>query len=181
MENVEVPMRGQAMGRSARRTRARELLELVGLGDRLNHLPSQLSGGQRQRVAIARALANMPRLILADEPTGNLDSTAGEEIMNLLVELNQKQGTTIAVVTHDRRVARATNRILTMRDGRITDDHVVADPLTEDLRELGRSRLGRRLLNGSVQDLGPLGESLVSDGLLTADAECFVKVLRELV
>jgi ABC-type lipoprotein export system ATPase subunit len=181
LENIEVPMRGQSIGRRARRERAKELLTLVGLGDRMDHLPSQLSGGQRQRVAIARALANRPKLILADEPTGNLDTTAGAEIMNLLSELNDSQGTTIIVVTHDRRVARATRRILTMRDGQIRDDHAVADPLTEDLRELGRSRLGQRLMNGTVEDLGPLSEVLVENGTLTPEAKCFVDVLRELV
>jgi ABC-type lipoprotein export system ATPase subunit len=181
MENVEVPMRGQSLGRRARRERAKELLELVGLSDRMKHLPSQLSGGQRQRVAIARSLANEPQLILADEPTGNLDSVSGAEIMELLAELNKSRGTTIIVVTHDRRVARATDRILTMRDGQIRDDHTVADPLTEDLRELGRSRLGQRLMNGSAEDLGPLSEALIRDGELTPEAECFVEVLRELV
>jgi len=180
-ENVEVPMRGQPIGRRARHERARDLLALVGLSDRLKHLPSELSGGQRQRVAIARSLANEPQLILADEPTGNLDSTSGAEIMELLGELNQSQGTTIVVVTHDRRVARATNRILTMRDGQIQDDHTVADPLTEDLRELGRSRLGQLLMNGSAEDLGPLSQALIRDGQLTPEAECFVEVLRELV
>jgi ABC-type lipoprotein export system ATPase subunit len=179
-ENVEVPMRGQPIRRRARRERARELLALVGLDDRMHHLPSQLSGGQRQRVAIARSLANEPRLVLADEPTGNLDTAAGEEIMNLLADLNVSQGTTIIVVTHDRRVARATDRILTMRDGRITDDHAVADALTEDLRELGHSRLGQRLIDGDVDQLGPLHEALVRDGDLTPEAERLVDVLREL-
>ena len=181
LENVAVPMRGQPVGRRERRQRSKDLLELVGLAERMGHLPSQLSGGQRQRVAIARALANHPRLILADEPTGNLDSIAGEEIMDLLVELNEKQGTTIMVVTHDRRVARTTDRILTMRDGQISDDHQVADPLTEDLRDLGRSRLGRRLVQGRAEGLGPLSEALVRDGQLTPEAESFVKVLRDLV
>jgi ABC-type lipoprotein export system ATPase subunit len=181
LENVGIPMRGQPIGRRARRERSKELLALVGLADRIGHLPSQLSGGQRQRVAIARALANQPRLILADEPTGNLDSVAGEEIMDLLVDLNEKQGTTIMVVTHDRRVARTTDRILTMRDGYIMDDHEVADPLTEDLRDLGRSRLGRRLVEGRVEGLGPLSVALVRDGQLTPEAATFVEVLRELV
>jgi ABC-type lipoprotein export system ATPase subunit len=179
LENVEVPMRGQPIGRRARRERARELLTLVGLADRMNHLPSQLSGGQRQRVAIARALANRPRLILADEPTGNLDTAAGEELMNLLADLNLSQQTTIIVVTHDRRVARATDRILTMRDGRISDDHAVTDPLTEDLRELGRSQLGQRLLAGRIEELGPLRQALSHDGRLTPEAERLVSVLRE--
>ena len=180
LENVEVPMRGQPLRRRARRERAEALLEMVGLGDRMKHLPSQLSGGQRQRVAIARALANHPRLVLADEPTGNLDSTAGEEIMNLLADLNVSQGTSLIVVTHDRRVARATDRILTMRDGYITDDHPVADPMTEDLRELGRSRLGQRLLNGRVEELGPLRGTLTRNGRFTPEAEQLVDLLREL-
>jgi ABC-type lipoprotein export system ATPase subunit len=180
LENVGVPMRGQPIRRRARRERAKELLELVGLSDRMHHLPSQLSGGQRQRVAVARALANQPRLILADEPTGSLDTTAGDEIMDLLADLNTSQGTTIIVVSHDRRVARATNRILTMRDGRITNDHTVADPLTEDLRELGSSRRGQRLLKGELEALGPLSQALVQDGKLTPEAEGLVNVLREL-
>jgi putative ABC transport system ATP-binding protein len=181
LENVEVPMRGQSVRRGARRKRARELLDLVGLADRMDHLPSQLSGGQRQRVAVARALANNPRLILADEPTGSLDTMAGDEVMELLAELRTSQGTTVIVVSHDRRVARATERILTMRDGRIIDDHAVADPLTEDLRELGQSRLGQRLLCGDVEQLGPLGDTLSRDGHLTAEAEQLVDLLRELV
>jgi ABC-type lipoprotein export system ATPase subunit len=179
-ENVEVPMRGQERGRRKRRARSKELLELVGLDDRMNHLPSQLSGGQRQRVAVARALANEPRLILADEPTGSLDTTAGDEIMGLLIDLNRNQGTTIIVVSHDRRVARTTNRILTMRDGRISSDHSVADPLTEDLRELGYSRLGRHLLAGRVEELGPLRQALTKNGHFTPEAEQLVKMLRSL-
>ena len=178
LENVEVPMRGQSIRRGERRARAKELLALVGLSDRMNHLPSQLSGGQRQRVAVARALANKPRLILADEPTGSLDTTAGDEIMDLLAELNKSQGTTIIVVSHDRRVARATQRILTMRDGRISNDHTVADPLTEDLRELGQSQLGQRLLSGRIEALGSLRGTLTRDGRLTPEAEQLAGLLR---
>ena len=174
-------MRGQSMRRGARRKRAKELLDLVDLVDRMDHLPSQLSGGQRQRVAVARALANNPRLILADEPTGSLDTAAGDEVMELLAELRKSQGTTVIVVSHDRRVARATERILTMRDGRIIDDHTVADPLTEDLRELGQSRLGQRLLNGAIDELGPLRGTLIQDDRFTPEAEQLVELLRELV
>lgn len=181
LENVEVPMRGQSMRRGTRRKRAKELLDLVDLADRMDHLPSQLSGGQRQRVAVARALANNPRLILADEPTGSLDTAAGDEVMELLAELRKSQGTTVIVVSHDRRVARATERILTMRDGRIIDDHTVADPLTEDLRELGQSRLGQRLLNGAIDELGPLRGTLIQDDRFTPEAEQLVELLRELV
>ena len=181
LENVEVPMRGQPLGRRARRERAEELLATVGLDDRMKHLPAQLSGGQRHRVAVARALANEPRLILADEPTGSLDTAAGDEIMDLLADLKESRGTTVIVVSHDRRVARATERILTMRDGQITDDHSVADPLTEDLRELGLSRLGQRLLEGQVEDLGPLRGTLTQDGHFTPEAKQLVDLLQELV
>ena len=146
LENVEVPMIGQVGSASERRKRAQELLTLVGLGARAGHLPSQLSGGQRQRVAIARALANRPALILADEPTGALDSQSGAEILALLAELNQKQGTTIAVVTHDRLVAQSTQRILRMKDGRVVDDHRIDDPLEEDLLALARSKLGQAIM-----------------------------------
>ena len=111
-----------------------------------DHLPSQLSGGQRQRIAIARALANDPKLILADEPTGSLDSQSGEEILTLLAELNRDQGTTIIIVTHDRRVAQSTQRIVRMRDGRIEDDHRLLNPMEEDLRMLARSKLGQAIL-----------------------------------
>lgn len=146
LENVEVPMIGQVSNARERRDRAQELLTLVGLGTRAGHLPSQLSGGQRQRVAIARALANRPALILADEPTGALDSQSGAEILALLAELNQQQGTTIAVVTHDRLVAQSTQRILRMKDGRVVDDHRIDDPLEEDLLALARSKLGQAIM-----------------------------------
>jgi ABC-type lipoprotein export system ATPase subunit len=146
LENVEVPMAGH-IGGKAKRERAVELLELVGLHDRMHHLPNQLSGGQRQRVAIARALANNPPLVLADEPTGNLDSTAGKELMELIKQLNQTQGTTFLVVTHDPAVARQTNRVLVMADGRIIREDVIGSPLEEDLKMWRHSGLGRRLLN----------------------------------
>lgn len=169
-ENVEVPMQGQKLGRGDRAKRAAHLLELVGLGERRGHLPSQLSGGQRQRVAIARSLANEPALILADEPTGALDSQSGEELLALLADLNKSQGTTIVVVTHDRRVAQATSRILRMRDGQIVDDHRVADPLAEDLRMLVHSKLGQALLEGkggTAPDLLTAAEREVLRRLLT--------------
>lgn len=146
-ENVEVPMQGQGVTAGNRRERALALLEMVGLEEREGHMPSQLSGGQRQRIAVARALANDPSLILADEPTGSLDSQSGEEIMALLGELNRSQGTTVLVVTHDRRVAQATQRIVRMHDGRIVEDHRLLDPMEEDLRMLARSKLGQAILN----------------------------------
>jgi len=112
-------------------------------------LPSQLSGGQRQRVAVARALANGPALILADEPTGSLDTQSGEEVLALLADLNRTQGTTIVIVTHDRRVAQVTQRIVRMSDGRVVSDHLLLDPLEEDLRTLADSRLGQALLGNN--------------------------------
>jgi ABC-type lipoprotein export system ATPase subunit len=147
-ENVEVPMQGH-LSPGKRRERAKKLLEMVGLVERGSALPSQLSGGQRQRVAVARALANNPALILADEPTGSLDTQSGEEVLTLLADLNRTQGTTIVLVTHDRRVAQATQRIVRMSDGRIVSDHLLLDPLEEDLRTLADSRLGQAILRNN--------------------------------
>lgn len=179
LENVEVPMRGQPGSARKQRQHAELLIQLVGLGDRMHHLPGQLSGGQRQRVAVARALANEPALILADEPTGSLDTQAGDEIMALLAELNHDQGTTIVVVTHDRRVAQATRRILSMQDGRIVDDHAVGDVMTEDLRALARSQLGKHLLSGDAGSLAALG--LARDGQLTAEGEILQDMLERAI
>lgn len=178
LENVEVPLRGQGLRSRARRERAEEMLALVGLADRRDHLPSQLSGGQRQRVAIARALVNRPRLILADEPTGNLDSVSGAEVIQLLSRLNEEQHTTILIVTHDRHVARSTQRILTMQDGRIIDEHRVLSPIHEDLRSLALSDLGRHLVRGDVEALA--GSPFVSDGHLTPAAQELARVLASL-
>ena len=117
-ENVELPLLYQHIRKSQRKTLVREALELVGLSARTNHLPSQLSGGQQQRVAVARAVVGDPKLILADEPTGNLDSRNGEEVLDMLRVLNE-QGATILMVTHSPAHARAANRLVTMLDGRI--------------------------------------------------------------
>jgi ABC-type lipoprotein export system ATPase subunit len=151
LENVEVPMMGQMRNRGRRRRRAKELLGLVGLADRMDHLPGQLSGGQRQRVAVARALANEPSIVLADEPTGNLDSQSGADVIALLRELNQELGTTLIIVTHDQAVARQTNRVIVLRDGRIADDHRVGHPFEEDLKTFRNSGLARALLEGDAE------------------------------
>jgi putative ABC transport system ATP-binding protein len=118
-ENVLLPMELSEIPKNKRRTKAKALLELVGLKERIKHRPYELSAGEKQRVAIARALANDPSIILADEPTGNLDSKTGKRIMDLLKELNEKTKTTIVVVTHDDKMAKLTKKILILKDGKI--------------------------------------------------------------
>lgn len=120
LENVMLPLVFARMKSGERKARAVECLQAVGLGDRLKHRPSQLSGGQRQRVAIARALAAKPSIIIADEPTGNLDSARGGEIMKLLKELN-KQGITLIIITHDMDIARQAGRVVQIKDGHLTE------------------------------------------------------------
>jgi putative ABC transport system ATP-binding protein len=127
LDNVALPLTFAGVGRADRRRRAAQMLERVGLADRGHHRPSELSGGQQQRVAIARALVNQPSLILADEPTGNLDSRTGAEILALLQELNE-QSVTLVVVTHDANIANQAARIVRLADGRVTSDETVDEP-----------------------------------------------------
>ena len=122
LENVSLPLHLRGWTRQKTHERAEELLKLVGLGARMEHLPDELSGGERQRVAIARALSVYPPILLADEPTGNLDSATGVEILGLIQDLHQRLGTTVLIVTHDMSVANACERILRLKDGTILSD-----------------------------------------------------------
>ncbi|MGI9539690.1 MAG: ABC transporter ATP-binding protein, partial [Miltoncostaeaceae bacterium] len=123
-ENVQVPLAATDMGRHEREARATELLQTVGLGDRSGHLPGQLSGGEQQRVAIARALANRPRVLLADEPTGNLDSSTGAEVLRLLRRLNEDEGRAVVLITHDPAIAEEAPRLVRLADGQVVEDEV---------------------------------------------------------
>jgi putative ABC transport system ATP-binding protein len=135
LENTMLPLIYAGTSRSERQEVARQALESVGLGERLDHSPNELSGGQQQRVAIARALVNRPAIILADEPTGNLDSTSGAEVMAILQGLNRERGITVVLVTHDEEIARHAERILHVYDGRITHNEHVVEPLVAAVAE----------------------------------------------
>jgi len=137
LENVELPLQYRGVGRGPRRARAMKALEQVGLGERMGHTPNQLSGGQQQRVAIARALVTDPPLLLADEPTGNLDTRTSLEVLALLQTLNREQGITIALVTHEHDIAACASRVITFRDGRMVSD-VRQDTPTDAHAELAK-------------------------------------------
>ncbi|MBN1811859.1 MAG: ABC transporter ATP-binding protein [Anaerolineae bacterium] len=137
LENVMLPLVYAGVGWAERQKRAREALESVGLADRMRHTPNELSGGQQQRVAIARALVNDPAIILADEPTGNLDSKSGAEVMAILQWLNRYQRITVVLVTHDPKISQHTNRVIHLYDGLITKEETIAEPLVADAGGLG--------------------------------------------
>jgi len=137
LQNVELPMIYAGIGKKERRRKAIEALDRVSLADRMDHKPNELSGGQKQRVAIARALVNNPAIILADEPTGNLDTVSGEDIMAVFQELN-REGATIVLVTHEPEIAQHTGRIIKFRDGFLKTDELVSQPI--DARDLIRER-----------------------------------------
>jgi len=122
LANVELPLRYSGVSNGSRAGRAREALAAVGLADRVNHRPTELSGGQQQRVAIARAIVNNPAIVMADEPTGNLDSRVGKEIMETLLDLNRELGTTLIIVTHDAGVGERAQRIIRIHDGRVAGE-----------------------------------------------------------
>lgn len=122
LKNVELPMLYASVPRGQRTARAKELLEMVDMGERMGHMPNELSGGQKQRVAIARAMANDPAIILADEPTGALDSATGRLVMDLFHRLHREQGKTIVLITHNQELAEETQRVITIRDGQVVDE-----------------------------------------------------------
>jgi putative ABC transport system ATP-binding protein len=138
LENVELPMLYLGVKTAERAARARQALELVGLADRVQNMPNQLSGGQQQRVAIARSLVNNPAIILADEPTGNLDSRTSIEVMDIFQRLNRERGITVAIVTHEPDIAQYASRVIVFKDGRIKRDYVVENPRSarEELESL---------------------------------------------
>jgi putative ABC transport system ATP-binding protein len=162
LENVELPMEALDVPKSDRRRRARELLETVGMSERVDHKPLKLSGGEQQRVAIARALANGPSIILADEPTGSVDSTTGATIMELLDKLRRERGTTVIVVTHSRRAAASCDYVLTIEDGVITSG--------EDGEAKGIDESKKEGLKKALSASDRLIEALLEAGLDSVDA-----------
>ena len=145
LKNVELPMLYASVPRSKRTARAKELLRMVQMDERMSHMPNELSGGQKQRVAIARAMANDPAIILADEPTGALDSSTGRLVMDLFHKLHREQGKTIVLITHNRELAEETQRVVTIRDGQVVDVRPGSGVLPPDslYREGRRSPLPR--------------------------------------
>ena len=178
LENVEIPMHG-SKSRAEQKAKAVEMLEVVGLKDRMDHQPWQLSGGERQRVAVARALVNDPLLVLADEPTGELDSQTSIEIIDLMRKINKEKGTTFVVVTHDPEVAKKTDRIIFLRDGKISREEIVMSVSVEDVMMLKSSAFGHQIVNREVSDPYMEKLGLFKGGKLTKDGEVFFSVFEK--
>jgi putative ABC transport system ATP-binding protein len=178
LENVEIPMQG-VKSRTEKQKKARELLELVGLGERLYHNPSQLSGGERQRVAVARALVNDPPLVLADEPTGELDSKTTLEIIRLMKKINEEKNTTFIVVTHDPEVAKKADRIIFLRDGMVSREEIVKSESVEDIMTLRNSACGHQIIRKEAIDPYMEKLGLFKEGKLTEEGEAFFSVLEK--
>jgi putative ABC transport system ATP-binding protein len=159
LSNVELPLVYMGVGWSERRRRSVAALEMVGLGDRLHHKPNELSGGQQQRVAIARALVTRPAIIMADEPTGNLDSKSSEELMAIFQRLNEEQGITIILVTHELDIAEHTRRVVRLGDGVIVEDHPVLNPRRAAARTSALPPSDERVVQ-------PLLPGLVTEGVV---------------
>lgn len=152
LKNVELPMVYSGIGHKERKARAIEALKRVGLEDRMDHKPNEMSGGQKQRVAIARALVNRPTIILADEPTGNLDSVSSEEIMSQFQQLNQ-EGVTIVLVTHEPEIAQHTKRIVTFADGFLLSDTMVEEPLDAIMHLRDKEKKLNKALGAEVHSM----------------------------
>lgn len=178
LENVEIPMHG-IKSRAERRAKAVELLNLVGLQDRLHHSPSQLSGGERQRVAVARALVNDPLLVLADEPTGELDSKTGQEIITLMKKINEEKGTTFIIVTHDPDVAKKTSRIIFLKDGKVSRQGYIKSESVEDLMALKNSALGTQVIQKEATDPYMEELGLFEGGKLTKEGMMLLSLLEK--
>lgn len=178
LENVEIPMHGLKPA-AERKAKAVELLQLVGLQERLQHNPTQLSGGERQRVAVARALVNDPVLVLADEPTGELDSKTSAEIIQLMKKINKEKGTTFIVVTHDPEVAKKTDRIIFLKDGNISREEAVKSESVEDVMALKNSSFGHQITSREATDPYMEKLGLFKGGTLTKEGEVLFSVFEK--
>jgi putative ABC transport system ATP-binding protein len=178
LENVELPLHG-TKSRDEMREKAAELLRLVGLGDRLHHTPSELSGGERQRVAVARALVNDPLLVLADEPTGELDSQTSVEIIGMMRKINKEKGATFIVVTHDPEVAKKTDRIIFLRDGKVSREEFVKSESLEDIMALKNSLFGLQVIQKEASDPYMEKLGLFKGGKLTKEGEVLFSMFEK--